>query len=88
MLPFNDDAREKATNSVSEHSRDQVSPSISQRDFCCDLEVQGYGEHHLDTILAFSRQIASSMSQRGLYTVLSSSLQGYHKVCCHNVPMD
>ena len=57
MLPFNDDAGYEATDGVSNHSRDQMSASVSHRGPCCDLEVQGNGEHHLDTMLAFNCQL-------------------------------
>lgn len=57
MLPLDDNARNQATDSVSNHSRDQVSPSIRHRDLCCDLEVQRNGIHHLDTVLALIRQV-------------------------------
>lgn len=54
-VPLDDHARTKAADSVSKHSGDQASPSISHRDLCCDLEVQRYGEHYLYAILAFNR---------------------------------
>lgn len=57
MLPLDDYARDEATDSVSENSRDQVGPSICYRDLGRNLEVQRYGEHHLDTISAFNHRV-------------------------------
>ena len=65
VLPLDYNARNKATNSVSDNSRDQMSPSVSHRDLCCDLEVQGYGTHYLDTILAFNARYCIEYESRG-----------------------
>lgn len=54
VLPFDDYAGDEATDSVSDDSGNHVSPSVCYRHLGRDLEVQGYGKHHLDTILAIT----------------------------------